>query len=178
MRGSDDKREHHKCSRRRGQLLDQDLWVLVAPFMCLCRVPVLSLIHSCRNRAGCWAKCAEVGTTATLTSSLRALHPLAVAFLPWGPCLRWHLRRAMLRTLEGQETSCLWPLEGETCMLTCLRPWFCDVMDVWSNIKPGRCSWGPSFHMTSQGERMPSMLGTKRDGRGKAGVVFIMLKKL
>lgn len=53
MRGSDDKREHHECSRRRGQLLDQDLWVLVAPFMCLCRVPVLSLIHSCWNRAGC-----------------------------------------------------------------------------------------------------------------------------
>ena len=176
MRGSDDKREHHECSRRRGQLLDQDFWV---PWLLSCA--------SAGSPCSLWYIAAGTGQAAeqsgrklgqwrTLTSSLRALHPLAVAFLPWGLCLRWHLWRAMLRTLEGQETSCLWPLEGEKCTLTCLRLWFCDVMDVWSNIKPGRCSWGPSFHTTSQGERMPFMPGTKRDGRGEAGVVFIMLK--
>lgn len=58
-------------------------------------------------------------------------------------------------------TGNLMPLDsgGEKHMPTCLRLWFCDMVEVWSNIKPGRCSRGPSFRTTSQGERMASMLG-------------------
>lgn len=188
MRGSDDKRERHECSRRRGQLLDQELWVLVAPFTCLCRVPVLSLTCEwlvAAGTRGLWASPAEGRLLSKVWGRWDHGNPrffcestafLAVRFLPWGPHLGWQLWRAMLRTLEGQEASCLWPLEGEKHMPTCLRLWFCDMVEVWANIKPGRCSRGPSFRTTFQGERMASMPGTKCDGRGEAGVVFIMIK--
>ena len=188
MRGSDDKCECQECSRRRGQLLDPELWVLVAPFTSLCRVPVLSLTCEwlvAAETRGLWVNPAEGRLLSKVWGRWdhgdphffgESTAPLEVRFLPWGPCLRWQLWGAMLRTLEGHETSCLWPLEGEKHMPPCLKLWFCDVMEVWSNIKPGRCSRGPSCHTTSQGERMASVSGTKCDGRGEAGVVFIMLK--
>ena len=47
-------------------------------------------------------------------------------------------------------------------MPPCLKLLFCDVMEVWSNIKPGRCSRGPSCHTTSQGERIASIARAAR----------------